>query len=295
MTKMQNAATEAIQNLRIAEEHSEIIDALARMAAVIGAQYFQIIPVYRNVDIELERFLSFGNYPALLNDNYLSEINAIKDPCIKVAMNNNCVIIWRKAFLDAKTITEREFITNIRKSGIKDGLTLPIYGPKGCMAVLSFACCDFIDLCEGDDELLLLSAVMAYQKVRHFLMRECQSKKPIQLSEREIECLNWLIEGKTSWEIGVLMGISARTVQFHLANCQLKLGTSNRIQTVVKAVVNNIIKPRNDSDFSYVEETKGLSAASLGLADFKNSLYDSADEIFEFDIPLLGMKGACAI
>jgi DNA-binding NarL/FixJ family response regulator len=49
-----------------------------------------------------------------------------------------------------------------------------------------------------------------------------------QLSEREVEVLRLVANGKTNKEIGFLLGISARTVQHHTAHVYDKLGVDNR-------------------------------------------------------------------
>jgi DNA-binding CsgD family transcriptional regulator len=55
------------------------------------------------------------------------------------------------------------------------------------------------------------------------------------LSSREIEVLNWLKQGKSSWDISVILGISKRTVNFHVYNIIQKLGATNRTQAVAVA------------------------------------------------------------
>lgn len=42
--------------------------------------------------------------------------------------------------------------------------------------------------------------------------------------------------GKTSWETARILGIAARTVDFHLANACAKLGVANRRAAVARAV-----------------------------------------------------------
>lgn len=66
--------------------------------------------------------------------------------------------------------------------------------------------------------------------------RRCQQQENItfSLTKREIECLNWVSEGKTSWEISHILGISERTVNFHLGNCIHKTNSVNRQQAVSK-------------------------------------------------------------
>ncbi|OSI75610.1 helix-turn-helix transcriptional regulator [Bradyrhizobium canariense] len=55
------------------------------------------------------------------------------------------------------------------------------------------------------------------------------------LSAREIQCLRWVEEGKSSWAIGVILEVSENTVNFHLKNAMRKLETTSRTQCVVKA------------------------------------------------------------
>ncbi|MGH6966681.1 MAG: helix-turn-helix domain-containing protein [Phenylobacterium sp.] len=55
------------------------------------------------------------------------------------------------------------------------------------------------------------------------------------LTARQIECLSWVQEGKTAWEIGRIMGISARTVESYLAIAYGKLHVRTRVQAVVRA------------------------------------------------------------
>lgn len=65
----------------------------------------------------------------------------------------------------------------------------------------------------------------------------------VQLSEREIEALVWSARGKTSGEIATILGLSKRTVDFHIDNAREKLGVATRIEAVVKAASAGIIKP----------------------------------------------------
>lgn len=43
------------------------------------------------------------------------------------------------------------------------------------------------------------------------------------LTKREVECLKWLIRGKTSEEISIILGIAYRTVVNHIENAKTKL------------------------------------------------------------------------
>lgn len=56
------------------------------------------------------------------------------------------------------------------------------------------------------------------------------------LRKREIECLRWVAEGKTSVEISRIIDLSEHTVNHYLAACCRKLDAVNRVQAAVKAV-----------------------------------------------------------
>lgn len=54
------------------------------------------------------------------------------------------------------------------------------------------------------------------------------------LSPREIEVLRWSAEGKTASEVGRILCLSERTVNFHVCSCMRKLNVSNKISAVAK-------------------------------------------------------------
>ena len=65
----------------------------------------------------------------------------------------------------------------------------------------------------------------------------------VQLTGREVEALSWSARGKSSADIGVLMGVSERTVNFHIDNAIRKLGVATRIQAAVKGALLGLIRP----------------------------------------------------
>jgi len=65
----------------------------------------------------------------------------------------------------------------------------------------------------------------------------------VALNGRELECLTWSARGKTSPEIATLLGLSKRTVNFHVENACRKLNVSTRTEAVVKATSGRLINP----------------------------------------------------
>jgi DNA-binding response OmpR family regulator len=63
------------------------------------------------------------------------------------------------------------------------------------------------------------------------------------LREREVETLTWAARGKTFAEIGEILSLSKRTVEFHLENARRKLGVPTRTQALIKAATGHLIQP----------------------------------------------------
>jgi DNA-binding CsgD family transcriptional regulator len=61
------------------------------------------------------------------------------------------------------------------------------------------------------------------------------------VSAKELDCLKWTASGKTAWEASVILGISERTVRFHLNAAREKLNCSTTTQAVAKAIANQLI------------------------------------------------------
>ena len=67
--------------------------------------------------------------------------------------------------------------------------------------------------------------------------------KLVQLNDREVETLTWVARGKTSTEIAQILGLTKRTVDFHIDNARTKLGAATRTQAVIKAATGRLIDP----------------------------------------------------
>lgn len=64
------------------------------------------------------------------------------------------------------------------------------------------------------------------------------------LTERELEVLTWVGEGKTSGEIATILGIAPNTVRNQIQSTLIKLRVNTRSQAVAKAVKKGLVAPR---------------------------------------------------
>jgi len=62
------------------------------------------------------------------------------------------------------------------------------------------------------------------------------------LSKREIAVLEWIKQGKSTWDISQVLSIAERTVNFHVKNIYKKLGVVSRAQAVTVAIDLGVIE-----------------------------------------------------
>ncbi|EMS36338.1 transcriptional regulator VisN [Candidatus Liberibacter americanus] len=90
------------------------------------------------------------------------------------------------------------------------------------------------------DRLWEIGLLAAYQ-ANVFMSYYVSLGKDFELTGREIECLTWISEGKTSDEIAVILGISRNTVNNYIASIMRKTATKTRSGAIAYAVRNNIV------------------------------------------------------
>ncbi|NIP41587.1 MAG: response regulator [candidate division Zixibacteria bacterium] len=61
------------------------------------------------------------------------------------------------------------------------------------------------------------------------------------LTERELQVLSKVVSGKTNAEIGLILGISPKTVEKHLDSVYRKMGVASRVEAAVQAVRDQLI------------------------------------------------------
>ncbi len=71
---------------------------------------------------------------------------------------------------------------------------------------------------------------------------QAENKPMCGLTKRELECICWSANGKTAWEIALILGISEWTVTFHVENTKAKLGASTLTHAAAIAVAKGFVE-----------------------------------------------------
>ena len=122
----------------------------------------------------------------------------------------------------------------LSEAGIGDALCATSYGPDRAIASLhlGFARRKF----DAEESRAIHVAGLALtERLMEFADPGPAADTPA-LTARERDCLAFVADGRTDWQIAVLLGISEPTVRFHLNNARRKLNAVNRAQAVARFV-----------------------------------------------------------
>lgn len=95
---------------------------------------------------------------------------------------------------------------------------------------------DTVELSPDEFGMVSLAASYAIGQAMQSQGKPTQPLDNVELTPRELECLQWAAIGKSEWEISQILGISEHTSEKHLLNAKTKLGAVNRVQAVAEAI-----------------------------------------------------------
>jgi DNA-binding CsgD family transcriptional regulator len=171
---------------------------------------------------------SFNTWPAEWIEVYRDKDFVRHDPVM--ARLTSRPFTWREASESRKwTPMQLEFQRWLREIDFVDALAVPIHEPGGDVGL----CVSLADHpIEDIDERLLLqiASFNAYQRCRELGAGTMASSIKAPLTPREVECLRWVMKGKSDRDIGTILNISHTTVHFHIEQIKRKLGVKTRTQ-----------------------------------------------------------------
>ncbi|MEI9426171.1 helix-turn-helix transcriptional regulator [Mesorhizobium sp. Cs1299R1N3] len=163
-------------------------------------------------------------------------------PILKRCRKRAGAFRWSEMYNDASTTeNERRVFDEAATFGLRSGISVPLYGPHATLAIMSFAQPWACELQQRTIPYLQLAALQFHLNVIQYTNPSDVKKVP-KLSRRETECILWVARGKSSWEIGIILGISFNTVNYHIKNVTQKLDSANRRVAAVKATNLGIIE-----------------------------------------------------
>ena len=162
------------------------------------------------------------------------------DPVMERAQRARRPFAWAEVTQPSVlTAAQRTFLEDCRAIGVHSGLTVPLHAPGRQVDLVSVSLRHEQEAPSARVPFIYALAAQAW--LRHGELAAPSTAEAPVLSCRELEILKWAKDGKTNWEIGRILSISEKTVEFHLARIMQKLDASNRIVAVVIAIQHGLL------------------------------------------------------
>lgn len=185
----------------------------------------------------------FGNWPDDWGAHYIQQQHYLHDRVVRHAIMSPTPLHWleaqRRGDLD---VCERRLFGEARDFGLKDGFVTPLHQVDGAVASVSVTAREQLDLSPADRAALRLLSI--YYCSFGIMLKHSEGaagRARVALTARQRECLQWVRAGKSSWEIGEIVGISERTVNFHIEEACRRLNVQTRQQAVIEAIIQGLI------------------------------------------------------
>ena len=182
------------------------------------------------------------NYPVDFVNEYLENGYARVDAAWDVLIRTGRPVIWHQMRQRHRSPEQQRVYAHADAHGLHDGFTFGArFSHVACSSVFA-GICDPRELQQHKRHLAVIEYLTphlhaALSRIQFGLLKET----PL-LTEREREVINWAKYGKTDSEISLQMGVSARTVKFHVENAMRKLQASNRVQATAIALSQGLIE-----------------------------------------------------
>jgi DNA-binding CsgD family transcriptional regulator len=146
------------------------------------------------------------------------------DPAIQLLQATQIGTVSSEDCLDMEIPKE---VVNLKlDAGIKECLTVGVRGVLGMCTYFAFSNFDqrLQNKLRTMMQILGPHLHLAYMRATSWADHGQPLLGEVSLTDREEEIMRWVAEGKTNWEISVILHVSLNTIKFHLKNVYQKLG-----------------------------------------------------------------------
>lgn len=226
---------EQLQMLLTEKDEHRVFDKLVDLARRLGFDHCAY-GMRSPLPLSRHRVVMINNYPTRWQAQYAQRNYLAVDPTVQHAMISPLPVLWSDELFSGA----RDFWEEARGHGLRYGWAQPCRDIHGTLGMLTVA---RSNEALSDEEMQEKNYRLAWlTQIAHLAMTQVLIKKlvpeaNVKLSCQETTVIRWTAEGKTTAEISVIMGLSVRTVTFHVGNVVKKLNASNKTAAAVRAAV----------------------------------------------------------
>ena len=234
--EVSEAAVDAIAECRRAPRR-ESLAALATSFGFDGLSYIVLGPSSAQPRV-VEHWTSCGT---AWTARYAARGYHLVDPRVTLTRHRSLPLTW-DASIGEREPRACEFLYDAARHDVRGGIAWSSYDARFGRAVVAW---DSKQSCTMPVGLRLGTIALLAGIVHETLAAHCITAAPrhanTTLTERERECLALVARGMTSADVGVKLGITARTANFHIGNIMAKLGAVSRGEAIARAVAANLV------------------------------------------------------
>ncbi|MBX4899638.1 MULTISPECIES: autoinducer binding domain-containing protein [Rhizobium] len=208
-----------IDAIEVSTSEHAVGTALRRFSDECGAERFAYLSL-RTTDVRV-----LTNYCQEWKTHYFENKYMRIDPVILNARRAMRAFTWSCDHPVSLTAQERRFLGEAAEFGIRSGVSVPVHLAFGRVSILTLASSQRrfeLNLAQSFSK-----AQVALVYIHMRLNSHLESQESIGLTTRQAMCLEWASLGKTVAETARILGISDRSVTFHLNEARTKLNANN--------------------------------------------------------------------
>jgi LuxR family quorum-sensing system transcriptional regulator CciR len=244
----------AIAAMQARQSSADITAEFVAAARHLGFEKYSFVSRGRHVDGRNFEHIS-TNYAAEWRARVRSQNYLEIDPTLRRARRSQLPFTWSD-LRDSRGLLpmQRQLFDEAGSAGLRHGFTVPVHTMGGGAGAVALAG----DMSAREFD----SAIQHHRHTLHVLALHFHSlndaaaraeadaarhapsaNEDTEVTSREAECLLWTARGKSAWEAGMVLGISERTVNFHVETARRKLNAQTKTQAVVQAIMLSLIRP----------------------------------------------------
>ncbi|HEV7814622.1 MAG TPA: LuxR family transcriptional regulator [Janthinobacterium sp.] len=225
------------EQLATVRTEADLLAVLASATCELGFEYCAL-GMRLPLPLSNPRTLMLGNYSPAWSERYASAQYLNVDPTVAHALVSTEALLWS----DEVFVNTAELWEDARDYDLRIGWAQPAHDIRGIASLLTLARShEPVSPIEMSDKALQVAWLA---RATHETLAGMLASGPdsvTKLTEREVEVLRWAGDGKTAAQTAHIVGITERTVIFHIDNALRKLGAANKTAGVLKAALLRLI------------------------------------------------------
>lgn len=238
---MENWQEDLLSASLMVKNEYQLFEVVKSTASKLGFDYCAY-GMQSPLSIAEPKMIMLNNYPEAWQKRYVKQQYVGVDPTVQHCMLSLQPLVWSSQ--SANTQSQKDFWEEARSYGLNVGWAQSSRDFIGTRGMLTLAR-STDQLSEKEQKSQYTNMFWLSQTVHSSIAKIVNEAEFAQfnlyLTNREKEVLRWTAEGKTSAEIAQIIGVTERTVNFHLGNSMQKLNVNNKISAAIRAVMLGIL------------------------------------------------------